>query len=139
MTDETQTAAQTAPPTDRIIFYKDNRDVAPVYEYIKGLAQKKGKDSRIKYNKIVEYLKTLSAVGTTAGDKIMKHIDGDIWELRPLADRIFFAAWTGDRFIILHQFVKKSQKTPQREIDTAKRRLEEARKEPERYEPDEEK
>jgi phage-related protein len=30
--------------------------------------------------------------------------------------------------------MKKSNKTPQREIDTARRRLEEARKEPERYE-----
>jgi phage-related protein len=34
----------------------------------------------------------------------------------------------------LHYFMKKSNKTPQREIDTARRRLEEARKEPERYE-----
>ncbi|MDR0853440.1 MAG: type II toxin-antitoxin system RelE/ParE family toxin [Clostridiales Family XIII bacterium] len=139
MADETQTTVQVAPPIEKIIFYMDNRDVAPVYEYIKGLAQKKSKDSRIKYNKIMEYLKALSTAGTTASDNILKHIDGDIWELRPIADRIFFAAWTGDRFIILHQFVKKSQKTPQREIDTAKRRLEEARKEPERYEPDKEK
>jgi hypothetical protein len=38
-----------------------------------------------------------------------------------------------------NQFMKKSQKTPQREIDTAKRRLEVAGKEPKRYEPDEEK
>jgi phage-related protein len=139
MADETQTAVQTAPPTEKIIFYMDSKGVAPVYEYIKGLAQKKGKDSRIKYNKIMEYLKALSTVGTTAGDNILKHIDGDIWELRPLADRIFFAAWNGERFILLHQFIKKSQKTPQREIDTAKRRLEEERKEPERYETDEEK
>ena len=47
----------------------------------------------------------------------MKHLEGDIWELRPLRDRILFAAWVGDSFVLLHHFVKKTQKTPQREID----------------------
>lgn len=40
----------------------------------------------------------------------MKHIDGEIWELRPLRDRIFFVAWVDDSFVLLHQFMKKSQK-----------------------------
>lgn len=51
----------------------------------------------------------------------MKHIDGEIWELRPLRDRIFFVAWVDDSFVLLHQFMKKSQKTPLREIEKAKR------------------
>ena len=51
----------------------------------------------------------------------MKHIDGEIWELRPLRDRIFFVAWVDDSFVLLHQFMKKSQKTHLREIEKAKR------------------
>jgi phage-related protein len=36
-------------------------------------------------------------------------------------DRILFAYWKDDKFILLHHFVKKTQKTPPREIEQAKR------------------
>ncbi|MBQ2582043.1 MAG: hypothetical protein II574_10495 [Ruminococcus sp.] len=29
----------------------------------------------------------------------MKKLGGDIWELRPLSDRVLFAAWTGSRHL----------------------------------------
>jgi phage-related protein len=61
-------------------------------------------------------------------------LEGDIWELRPIDNRILFAAWDGEKFILLHHFLKQTQKTPPLEIETAKRRLEEARKDPEKYE-----
>ncbi len=51
-----------------------------------------------------------------------------IWELRILgADsiRIFYVTFTGKIFLLLHGFKKKSQKTPPKEIDTAKKRLNE--------------
>ena len=53
----------------------------------------------------------------------MKHLEGEIWELRPLRDRILFAAWDGCTFILLHLFMKDTQKTPRREIEQAKRNL----------------
>ncbi len=31
--------------------------------------------------------------GTAAGEPYVKHLDGEIWELRPLRDRILF--WHG--------------------------------------------
>jgi phage-related protein len=49
----------------------------------------------------------------------MKHLEGDIWELRPIRNRILFASWTDNGFILLHYFIKKTQKTPRREIDKA--------------------
>lgn len=54
-------------------------------------------------------MKILSEHGTRVGEPYMKHIDGDIWELRPLRDRIFFFGWNGDSFVLLHQFMKKTQ------------------------------
>ncbi|MCL2081269.1 MAG: type II toxin-antitoxin system RelE/ParE family toxin [Oscillospiraceae bacterium] len=45
------------------------------------------------------------------------------WELRPYSDRILFAALLGDGFVLLHHFVKKTQKTPKSEIEHAKRNL----------------
>ena len=53
----------------------------------------------------------------------MKHIDGDIWELRPIRDRILFVAWREGSFVLLHHFMKKTQKTPMREIEQAQREL----------------
>jgi len=119
---------------ERIVFYRNGKGNAPVYEYIAGLGLRKGKDSRIKFNKIMDYLKMLCQMGNGAGEPYVKHIEGDIWELRPLADRIFYAAWDTKKYMLLHHFVKKSQQAPRREINTAKRRLDEARKEPEKYE-----
>ena len=65
----------------------------------------------------------MSQYGTQLGSPYIKHIDGDIWELRPLSDRIFFVGWMGGGFVLLHQFVKKTQKTPKREIEQARREL----------------
>lgn len=106
-----------------IYFYKDKNGNEPVAEYIMGLSDKKDKDSRIKLNKIRDYIKVLSEYGTKAGEQYLKHLDGDIWELRPLRDRILFVGWKNGSFVLLHQFMKKTQKTPKREIEKAKREL----------------
>lgn len=112
----------------KIIFYKDRRGKRPVAEYIRELSKKNDKDSRIKLDKINDYMQTLREAGATAGEPYMKHLDGEIWELRPLRDRILFAAWDGKAFILLHHFVKKTQKTPPQEIKQAKRNLEDFKK-----------
>ena len=49
--------------------------------------------------------------------------EDEIWELRPLRNRILFVAWVDGSFVLLHHFVKKTQKTPRREIEKAKREL----------------
>lgn len=107
----------------KIYFYKDKNGNEPVAEYIAELAQKKEKNSRIKLNKIRDYMKVLSEYGTQAGEPYIKHIDGEIWELRPLRDRILFVGWINGSYVLLHQFMKKTQKTPAREIEKAKREL----------------
>lgn len=112
----------------KIIFYRDKNGREPVVEYIEELSSRKDKDSRIKRNKILSYIDILSKYGTSAGEPYMKHIEGDIWELRPLRDRIFFAAWIDSEFILLHHFVKRTQKTPEREIEKARHELEEFRR-----------
>ena len=111
----------------RIQFYADKKGNQPVRAYIKELAEKNDKSSRIRLNKIREYIKILAIHGATMGEPYMKKIGGDIWELRPLSDRILFAAWTGKSFVLLSHFVKKSQKTPPAEIEKAKRLLKDYR------------
>jgi len=91
------------------ICYHKSIFMEPVLDYLKKLAQKGDKDSRIKLNKINDYIQILSEYGTQAGEPYIKHLTGDIWELRPIKDRI------------LHQFMKKTQKTPTKEVEQAKR------------------
>ena len=104
-----------------IRFYRDRNGKEPVAEYIRELAQRKDKDSRIKLKKIQDYINILKAYGTLAGEPYIKHLDGEIWELRPLRDRILFVAWNNGSYILLHSFLKTTQKTPAREIEKAKR------------------
>lgn len=105
----------------KVEFYKNKDGKEPVKEYIIELSLKKDKNSRINLNKIRDYIKTLSEYGTRAGEPYVKHLDGDIWELRPLRNRILFFGYDGNRFILLSHFIKKTQKTPRREIDKAQR------------------
>ncbi|UYO63649.1 type II toxin-antitoxin system RelE/ParE family toxin [Acetobacterium wieringae] len=83
----------------KIEFYCDQNGKEPVLQYLEELACKNDKDSRIKLNKIRDYMKILKEHGTRAGEPYVKHIEGEIWELRPLRDRILFVGWDGNRFI----------------------------------------
>ena len=51
---------------------------------------------------------------------ITKHLEDGIWELRPGNNRVFYFFYENNTFVLLHQFRKKSQKTPKREIEKAK-------------------
>ena len=109
-----------------IRFYEDERGLSEVKTFIKELKDKSttSKDARINFNKVVAYIDALEEFGTRMGEPITKHLDGEIWELRPLANRILYAFYKGNSFILLHHFEKKTNKTPKREIEKAKRELE---------------
>ena len=109
----------------RIKFFKDGQGFAPIVEYISELRKKSStsKNERIKLKKITEYMRVLREYGTMAGEPYVKHIDDDIWELRPTNDRIFFFSRKDGVFVMLHHFVKKTRKTPKREIEKAKQNL----------------
>jgi len=104
-----------------IKFYRNAQGKQPVKEYLTELAEKTDKESRIKLSKIDYYMQVLREYGTRAGEPFVKHIEGDIWELRPLNDRFFFFRWQKNIYIILHHVVKKKQKTPKYEIEQVKR------------------
>lgn len=108
-----------------VIFYENNRGDKPIEQYLLSLRNQQNKDSRIKLNKITEYIKKLSEFGTRLGMPEIEKIEGadNLWELRPLKDRIFFAYWKDNTFVLLHHFIKKSKKTPKNEINQAKRNL----------------
>ena len=64
------------------------------------------------------------------GNKL-KHVEGKLWELRFRGIghqfRFVYFTHTGRRIVILHGFCKKTRKTPKRELNTARRRLQDYR------------
>ena len=85
---------------------------------MKGAANKV---ARIQYKQVTFYIELLKQNGSTLSENIMKHIEDDIWELRPGDNRVFYFFYDEDgKFVLLHHFKKKTQKTPKREIERAK-------------------
>ena len=108
----------------KVYFYKNQSGKQPALDFIIELKNKDDKSSRILFNKIVDYIQVLSLYGLSAGQPYIKHIEGMLWELRPRNKRFFFVAWTGNEFIILHQFTKQSRKMPKSELERARREME---------------
>ena len=108
-----------------IEFYEDKNGKSEIADFIRELNQKSStnKESRINFNKIAAYFDLLEEFGTRIGEPVTKHLDGEIWELRPLKNRLLYAYYKDNKFIILHHFIKKTQKTPRKEIEQAKRNL----------------
>ncbi len=65
--------------------------------------------------------------GVLLKEPYTRQIRGKIRELRIKdnqgAIRILYFAYTGRRFILLHGFIKKTDKTPEREIEIAEKRM----------------
>ncbi|WP_341327721.1 type II toxin-antitoxin system RelE/ParE family toxin [Methylotuvimicrobium sp. KM2] len=74
---------------------------------------------------IGEDIKTVQ-FGWPLGMPLVDHLEGDIWEVRIKLDKRIarvLCVIGKHTMILLHGFIKKSQKTPKSEIDLAKQRL----------------
>ncbi len=113
-----------------IEIYEDERGFSDIAEFMRDLRNrsKTSKDARINFNKVVAYIDVLEELGTRVGEPVTKHLGGEIWELRPLSNRILYAYYKDNTFILLHHFIKKTNKTPKAEISKAIRELEDYRR-----------
>lgn len=78
--------------------------------------------------RLVRLLEMVETVGLEhLREPHVKHLDGKLWELRVKASegiaRGLYVTLTGRRVIVLHVFVKKSQKTPQASLAIARERM----------------
>jgi phage-related protein len=71
------------------------------------------------------------ALGPNLGEPHSKAFGDGLFELRLKGAegiaRVFYGTLVGRRIVMLHSFVKKSQKTPRRELEIAERRLKEVK------------
>ena len=101
-----------------VVFYKSEAGNEPVREWLKSLPRE---DRRA----IGEDIKT-AQYGWPLGMPLIRKMERGLWEVRSNISagiaRVFFTVKDA-MMILLHGFVKKSQKTPPNELDTARRRL----------------
>ena len=105
-----------------IEFYETEDGKCPIWDFLEALRLKAptNKDARIQHKQASLYIELLQQNGTHMNAEITKHLDDGIWELRPGNNRVFYFFYQNDTYVLLHQFRKKSQITPKREIEKAK-------------------
>ena len=100
----------------KVRFYEDSKGKRPVLEYLDRLSKKE----REKVLKYIEYLKLHEGV---LDEPYSKHIKGKIRELRvdfgKNRHRILYFTFVEKNIIFLHAFLKKTVKTPPKEIEKA--------------------
>ena len=101
-----------------IDFYETIDGFSDIREFLDSLRAKAGtvKDARIQFGQAARYIQLLQDNGTNLPVEVAKHIEDEIWELRPGNNRIFFFFYCNGTYVLLHHYRKKSQKTPPQEI-----------------------
>lgn len=101
-----------------VVFFRLDSGKEPVREWLRSLDE----DAR---RAIGSDIKTLQ-IGWPVGMPLARKLSDNLWELRSRLKtgiaRTFFTMYRKN-LVLLHGFVKKSQKTPAKELAVAKRRL----------------
>jgi phage-related protein len=102
-----------------IEYYQSESGKVPVAEFIDSLDAK----SRARIARILDLLEEF---GIDLGMPYARHLEEQLWELRIRHARnryriIYFLA-TGETFVLLHGFIKKTGPVPRADIEMAERR-----------------
>lgn len=105
-------------PVLRVLFYRTGSGNEPVRQWLKEL-------ERADRKAIGEDLKT-AQYGWPLGMPLIRKLEPDLWEVRSHIvsgiARVIFTVAEGT-MVLLHGFIKKSQKTPPADLRTARQRL----------------
>jgi len=100
-----------------VYFYKSPSGNEPVRDWLKQRTQEEKKA-------IGEDIKAVEYSWPIGYPQVVK-LDKDLWEVRTNLpqgiSRVFFTIWE-KYMVLLHSIIKKTQKTPQQDLDTAKKR-----------------
>ncbi len=96
--------------------FEDSRGALPIEDFLGSLSE----TDRAVVKAKLHYLQER---GNQLREPTTKSMGAGLFELRVHAFRIFFWFRSGNRIMLLHAFRKKSQATPKREIEIARRRM----------------
>ena len=81
--------------------------------------------------RFVRYAERMELYGPDLGMPHTRAMGGGLFELRLKAAegiaRVFYCVIVGRRIVMLHQFIKKSEKTPRKELEIARKRMKEVK------------
>jgi phage-related protein len=84
-------------------------------------------DMRARFTRVVRLIESFGV--DRVGEPHVKHLQGRLWEMRLRGRdgiaRALYVTATGQRVVVVRVFVKKTQKTPRREIELALERAKE--------------
>lgn len=110
-----------------IIFYKDDKGNNPIEDFLLKL-ENSNKVLVVKTRQGIEKLRNR----LYHKEPLSKYIEPGLWEVRIKARdilRILYTFRKGKIIILLHIFIKKQQKTPEGELEIARNRLKELKRE----------
>lgn len=100
------------PVVHRVLRHRAGR--TPAAAYIASLPE--SEQARVTHD-----IDLLEEFGVALAMPTARHIEGDLWELRPGPHRVFYCIVTGRRCILLCGYRKQGNKAPAREIARALR------------------
>jgi len=107
----------------QVVFYATTAGHEPVREWLRSLQNNEKK-------KIGEDIKTVQ-FGWPIGMPVVEKLDRDLWEirtkLRNKISRVLFSVHENE-IVLLHGFIKKSQKIPLEDLEIAQRRMNDIKK-----------
>lgn len=108
-----------------IELYSTQEGEEPVSDFLDSLPPKLG-------GKTIRTIELLEKFGISLREPHVKHIEDDLWELRTKfasnITRILYFMTAGDKFVLLHGFIKKTDKLSLNEKKTAMQRMEDYRR-----------
>jgi phage-related protein len=106
----------------KVLFYKTQANKSPVEEWLQGLSIKT-------QAKILRNLSLLETFDLNLKQPYVKPLEDQLHEIRTKDTqgiyRVIYFAYKNKEFIMLNGFTKKTQKTPRKEIELAKKRMKE--------------
>lgn len=109
----------------KIRFYETARGDKPIEEFLLRLGNKERA-------KCLDYFDRLAEHGNSLPGNYIKYLQGGLWELRPEFGGVefrffYFIVTAAGEIVILHAFKKKTQKTPERDLSLALKRMAETK------------
>lgn len=81
--------------------------------------QKQDKAIYLKMRHQIKMLQALGPVLHTPQAKKLKGYRHQLWELRPMPERVFYGVWKKNNFVLLNHYAKKKDETDPRQIERA--------------------
>jgi phage-related protein len=107
---------------NQFVFYEDRYGESEIFRYVSQLSQSHRPEDVGVFKKLTYQLELLDILGNRMHEPHAKQLRGlkyPLWELRPMPERIFYAYWRDDQYVLLHHYTKRQDKTDLKEITKA--------------------